>query len=253
MLQRLPLAKEAEDLLDQAGVPARVGTLFLSVAVLFAVGVLGMVFMHRGLAVGALVGLVLGASPVVYLLAKKAARLNKFTAQFPDTLDMIARSLRAGHSFTSAMQLVYQETPEPVSGLFRVAYDEQNLGLPLPEALMNMTGRIKSIDLAFFVTAVNIQRDTGGNLAEILEKLAVTIRERFKILGQLKVYTAQGRLSGYILAVMPVVLAVVLWIINPGYLSLLFKTRVGLYLVGTAVVMQVLGLLVIRKIINIQI
>jgi tight adherence protein B len=253
ILFKVPLAVKADKLLDQADVRMKVSTLLMFDSILLFFGFLLGLLINRGILVAILFALILAALPYLYLIQKKNTRIRKFTEQFPDTLDMIARSLRAGHSFTSAMQVVSQEMPEPVSKVFRIAYDEQGLGLSLAESLNNMTMRINSIDLSFFVTAVNIQRDTGGNLAEILEKLGVTIRERFKILGQLKVYTAQGRLSGLILALIPVALALVLWIINPGYLRVLFITRTGLYMLGSAVVLQIIGFFVIRKIIRIQI
>jgi tight adherence protein B len=202
---------------------------------------------------GLALSIIFTAIPFIYLLDRKTKRLNKFTLQFPDALDMIARSLRAGHSFTSAMQVVYQEMPDPVSKVFRIAYDEQNLGLSLPESLDNMTKRINSLDLSFFVTAVNIQRETGGNLAEIFEKIGTTIRERFKILGQVKIYTAQGKLSGYILTAIPLFLAFTIWVISPDYIEVLFKTTVGMYLIAGAIALQIIGFLIIRKIIDIKI
>ncbi len=253
LLFKLPLSMKLERLLDQADVKMKVGTLFLFTVALFGLGIaLGLVLKHS-LVLGLVLGFILAAVPTGVLIYKRAQRLKKFTEQFPDTLDMMARSLRAGHSFTSALQVVAEEMPEPVSKVFRIAYDEQSLGLSLSESLINMTERINSIDLAFFVTAVNIQRETGGNLAEILEKLGVTIRERFKILGQLRIYTAQGRLSGYILAVIPIALALIIWVINPDYVAVLFKTTIGLYMIAAAITLQIIGFFVIRKIINIEI
>lgn len=253
LLFKLPFALKCDKLLDQADVRMRVSTLFMADVIIFFVGLLLGILVNRGILVALVLGVALASIPFLYLLQKKNTRLRKFTEQFPDSLDMIARSLRAGHSFTSAIQVVSQEMPDPVSKVFRIAYDEQGLGLSLAESLSNMTIRINSLDLSFFVTAVNIQRDTGGNLAEILEKLGITIRERFRILGQLKVYTAQGRLSGLILALIPIVLALVLWIINPGYIKVLFVTKLGNYMLGSAVVLQIIGFFVIRKIIRIQI
>jgi len=254
LLFKLPFALRTERLLDQSDVKLRVGTLFLLTVVLFVAGLtLGIFLRHGGIALGLILGVVLSLLPYGYLVYMREKRLRKFTELFPDTLDMLARSLRAGHSFTSALQVVAEEMPEPVSKVFRIAYDEQSLGLSLSESLSNMTERINSLDLAFFVTAVNIQRETGGNLAEILEKLGVTIRERFKILGQLRIYTAQGRLSGYILAVLPLVLALVIWVINPGYLEILLKHKLGMYLIAAGVFLQLTGFFVIRKIIDIEI
>jgi len=253
ILFKLEIAKRSEQLLDQADVKITVGALFLTVGVLFAVGLSIGVISGRGILLGLVLGLILATVPILYLMFKRQQRVKKFTEQFPDTLDMLARSLRAGHSFNSAMQVVADEMPDPISKLFRVAYDEQTLGLSLAESLHNMTERINSIDLMFFVVAVNIQRETGGNLAEILEKLGITIRERFRILGQLKVYTAQGRLSGYILAALPIFMAFIIWLINPDYMKVLFESKTGIYMVAAAIVMQVMGFFVIRKIIHIQI
>jgi tight adherence protein B len=253
LLFKLPFAEQAERLLDQSDVKLRVGTLFLLTLVLFVAGLALGIFVRHGLVLGLILGVVLSVLPFAYLVYMKDKRLRKFTELFPDTLDMLARSLRAGHSFTSALQVVAEEMPDPVSKVFKIAYDEQSLGLSLSESLSNMTVRINSMDLAFFVTAVNIQRETGGNLAEILEKLGVTIRERFKILGQLRIYTAQGKLSGYILAVLPLVLALIIWVINPGYLQILLKHKLGMYLIAAGVLLQLTGFFVIRKIIDIEI
>jgi len=249
----LPPARRVQKLIDYADSDVKAGALMLTTAVLAGAGLLIGVKTGRGIIIGAVLAALFSSSPYIYLLQKGHARLRKFTEQFPDALDMIARSLRAGHSFASALQIVHQEMPEPAGKLFRVVYDEQNLGLSLTEALGNMTRRIDSLDLKFFVTAVNIQRQTGGNLAEILEKLGVTIRERLKIVRQIRVYTAQGRLSGYILAAVPIMLALALMVINPGYLMLLFQTEVGMYMVAGALALQVIGFFVIKKIINIQI
>lgn len=253
VLYRVAMARRAETFLDQADVKIRVGVFFLILAVLFALGLLLGILFHRGILFGLALSIIFTAIPIIYLVNKRIKRFNKFTQQFPDALDMIARSLRAGHSFTSAMQVVYQEMPDPVSKVFHIAYDEQNLGLSLSESLNNMTTRINSLDLSFFVTAVNIQRETGGNLAEIFEKIGTTIRERFKILGQVKIYTAQGKLSGYILAAIPFFLAFAIWVISPHYIEVLFKTTVGMYMIYAALTLQVIGFLVIRKIINIRI
>src|SRR3990172_5197398 len=166
MLFRVPLALKAENLLDQADVKMKVGMYFVLTLISACAGLALGMLLGRGLPLALMTASVLGSLPTLYLLRKKQARIHKFTEQFPDTLDMIARSLRAGHSITSAMYVVSQEMPDPVSKVFRVAYDEQTLGLSLMESLSNMTNRIDSLDLSFFVTAVNIQREAGGNLAE---------------------------------------------------------------------------------------
>jgi tight adherence protein B len=166
---------------------------------------------------------------------------------------MFARSLRAGHSFTGAIQLVAQEMPEPIGPEFQKVFDEQNLGIPLRQALIGLTDRVDSLDVKFFVTAVLIQRETGGNLAEIIDKISYVIRERFRVQGQLKIFTAQARLTGGILAFLPIGVGVLLWMINPDYMKPLWVERTGKVLVGIAVAMQITGMLVIRKIIRIKI
>jgi tight adherence protein B len=179
--------------------------------------------------------------------------MKAFTAQFPDALEMFARSLRAGHSFTGAIQLVSQEMPNPMGAEFRQVFDEQNLGVPLREALTGMTRRVESLDARFFVTAILIQRETGGNLAEIIDKIAHVIRERFRIQGQLKTFTAQARMTGLILTFLPVGVAVAIMLLNPDYIRPLWVEKAGKFLIALAVCMQIAGGLVIRKIIRIKI
>ncbi len=253
MLYQFSPARKMQKLIEQSDTKLSVGVLILLTALLFCVGLLGCLIIHRGVLLGVILGVVLAFMPYVFLSGKVKKRLRKFTEQFPDALDMMALSLRAGHSFVSAMQIVYQESSDPVAKLFKAAYDEQNFGLPLSDALDNMTTQMPSMDLEFFVTSVNIQKDTGGNLAEILEKLGVTIRERLKIYRQLRVYTAQGRMSGYILAALPVVLVLVIMFINPAYFAPLLKTKTGLYMVITALSLQVIGFFIIRRIIAIKV
>ena len=253
LLYRLPFTSALENLIEQTDSKMKVGTLLLVTLVSGGAGFLLGIITRRGIVVALVAAIAIGSVPILNMVRKKNVRKRKFVEQFPDALDMIARSLRAGHTLLSAMLIVAQEMPDPVASTFRTAYDEQNLGLSLSEALSNMTRRISSVDLTFFVTAVTIQRETGGNLAEILEKLGMTIRERFKILGQLKIYTAQGRLSGYILSALPLCLALILMVINPSYISLLVKYQLGIYMVVAAVVLQIIGFFVIRKIINIKI
>lgn len=192
--------------------------------------------------------------PYIYLLQKKKQRLDKFTEQFPDALMMMSRSLRVGHPLTSAMQMISQEMPEPTASLFRDAYDQQMLGIRLRDSLSSMGDRIDSIDFRFFVTTVNVHSEIGGNLAELLDKLGATIRERLRVKRQIRVYTAQARLSGYILAVLPLVAFFLLhFIILPGYGDLLIKTTMGNYMIAIAIMAQIVGFLFIRKIINIRI
>jgi tight adherence protein B len=172
---------------------------------------------------------------------------------FPEALEMFARSLRAGHSFTGAIQLVAQEMPVPIGPEFSKVFEEQNLGIPLRQALIGMTDRVDILDVKFFVTAILIQRETGGNLAEIIDKIAYVIRERFRVQGQVKVFTAQARITGTILALLPVGMAVLLGILNPEYMKPLWVEKAGKIMIAAAVTMQILGFLAIRKIIRIKI
>jgi len=166
---------------------------------------------------------------------------------------MMSRSLRAGHGFNVSMQVVGQEMPDPVGTVFRWGAEEQYLGLTLRDVMSNMTRRIPTLDIEFFASSVDIQRETGGNLAEIMDKLGRVIRERFRILGQIRIYTVQGRMSGFILSLMPIVMALVIYLLNPDYMMTLVKEKMGWYLLGTAVGLQVVGIFVISKIVNIKI
>jgi tight adherence protein B len=200
-----------------------------------------------------LIALILLAAPFVYLDVLKRRRIDKFTEQLPDVLTMIGRSLRAGHSLNSAIELAGKEMPEPAGGLFKTAFEQQKLGLPAADTLANMTLRMESLDLRFFVVVVSINSEVGGNLAEILDKLADTIRERLKIRRQVRVYTAQGRMSGYLLAALPIVTFIVLNFLLPGYEDVLIKEKGGQKVLMVAALMQITGFFIIRKIINIRI
>ncbi len=197
---------------------------------------------------------VLGATlPVFWLLFRRKRRLKAFSAQLPDALELIARALRAGQSLAAAIHLVGEEMPAPISQEFALAYEEQNLGIPLEESLRNMTRRVPNLDLKFFATAVVLQRQTGGDLAEVLDKISSLIRERFKIWGQIQALTGEGRMSGVVLMALPPVLLAVMYYLNPGYTSLLFEHPQGQKMLAGAVFMQLLGALTIRKIVNIDV
>jgi tight adherence protein B len=183
----------------------------------------------------------------------KQRRYERFTEQLPDVLTMIARSIRAGHALSSSLELVGNESADPSGGLFKTAFEQQKLGLPVADTLMNMTERIDSLDLRFFVMVITINSEVGGNLAETLDKLAETIRERLKIRRQVKVYTAQGRLSGYLLAILPIVSFLLINFLIPGYEDVLTKEKPGQYILALAALMQLTGFLVIRKIVKIRI
>jgi tight adherence protein B len=193
------------------------------------------------------------AVPFLVLMRKRTVRFRRFEENFPEALDLLSRAIKAGHAFTTAMGMVADDASDPIGPEFKKTFDEQNFGLPLKDALNNLAVRMPLLDVRFFATAVLIQRETGGNLSEILDNLAYVVRERFKILRQVRVYTAHGRMTGYVLLALPATLAVALMFINPEHMNLLFTERMGrLMLLGT-VVMQTIGYVWIRKIVTIEV
>ena len=197
--------------------------------------------------------IVTGALPILWLLIKRKRRINKFNEQLPEALELLSRSLRAGHSLAAGFGLIASEMQEPIRGEFGRAFEEQNLGVPLEEALEGMTDRIPNMDLRFFATAVTLQRQTGGDLAEILEKIGHLIRERFKLAGAIQALTGEGRLSGIVLLALPPGLYATMLYLNNDYAMVLMRDETGRLLLGVALLMQFVGALVIRKIINIKV
>jgi tight adherence protein B len=191
--------------------------------------------------------------PILWLKHKRTSRMRKFEEQFPEALDLLSRAIRAGHAFQTAMGMVADELPSPVGVEFKKAFDQQNYGLPLREVLDQMAVRVPLLDVKFFVTAVSIQRETGGNLSEILDNLAHVVRERFKILRQVRVHTAHGRFTGYVLMALPAALAIALSFINPEHMNLLFEERMGQMMILGAIVMQSIGYLWIKQVIKIEV
>ena len=183
---------------------------------------------------------------------KKRLRLKKFEKQLPDSLGLMARSLKAGHSFPSSIQLVADEMPNPIGIEFFKTFKEYNYGLDFDQVMYNLYQRNQLRDLKFFITAILIQRETGGNLVEILEKIAHLIRERFKLLNQVKALSAEGRLSGIILTVLPVAVGFIIFKMNPDYISLLWTHPTGRIMMGLAIVFQVIGMIAIKKIVTIK-
>jgi tight adherence protein B len=199
------------------------------------------------------IGLAAASLPLLWLMRKRSVRLKRFEEQFPEALDLLSRAIRAGHAFQTAMGMVAEELPEPVGPEFKKTFEQQNYGLPLREALNVMTERVPLMDVHFFVTAVLIQRETGGNLAEILDNLARVVRERFKILRQVRVHTAHGRLTGYVLLALPAALGIALSLLNRGHMEPLFREHVGQMALLGAAVMQTIGYFWIKKVIKIEV
>ncbi|MBI1903307.1 MAG: type II secretion system F family protein [Planctomycetia bacterium] len=239
--------------LEQANVSMSAGRFFLISVILAAAGGLTPFVMRLSPALIPVGALFLGALPIVYLVFKRKRRLKMFATQLPDAMELVARALRAGHSLASGLSLVAEEMPDPIGREFGRAFEEQNLGIPLEETLKSMTERVPNMDLRFFCTAVILQRQTGGDLAEILDKIGSLVRERFKIWGQVQALTGEGRLSGIVLLALPPLLFLAVYYLNQEYIMLLFTDEMGRQMLMVAVGLQVLGALVIRKIVNIKV
>ena len=239
--------------IEQSGMKVSISGVLL-IATFFAVVCALLVTMLTrsplGIPAGAAVGFAL---PFMFRKFKRTRRLRAFEEMFPEALDLIARALKAGHAFATGLKMAADELSEPVGPEFRKTFDEQNFGLPLKDALENLTLRIPILDVRFFATAVLIQRETGGNLSEILENLAHVVRERFKILRQVRVYTAHGRLTGYVLLALPAVLGIALSFINPDHMNMLFRERMGQILLMVAMCMQIAGYIWIKQVVKIEV
>jgi len=257
MLNRLMLrwsgATRLRRLLEQAGMQLKPGKFVLITGVVALVSYLIVLQLSRSSLLAAVLGIAAGFIPIAVVIFKRQRRLRQFERHFPEAIDLLSRAVRAGHAFSTGMEMIGKELPEPVSGEFRTTFEEQNLGLPLREALFNLTERVPLIDVRFFVTALLIQKETGGNLAEILDNLAATIRERFKILGEVRIRTAQGRLSAGILIALPPMMLLLLRSVNPDYVKVLFEDTMGLIMMTIAVTLQIIGSVILWKIVHIEV
>src|SRR6202162_3496149 len=253
LLRRSERISNFQTLLSQAGIEMRAGNILILCAV--SAVVLGAItFVIGGGAVFAWVGVLAGALlPYSYASYQRTRRFQKFEELFPEAIDTLARAVRACHAFTTALELIANELSAPVASEFRKLFEEQKFGLPVRDALMNLAERMPLVDVKFFVTAVMLQRETGGNLAEILDNLSYVIRERFKIMRQVRVYTAQGRLTMLLLMGLPPVIVVTMLVLNPSFIHPLFNDPIGHTLVVAGIVLQTIGYFVIRKIIRIQV
>jgi tight adherence protein B len=252
ILQKMPSASKFERMFWQADLRVNVGTFILGSATCGAFGLLlGLAF--QKLVVGLALAGVLTIAPYMFLKIKRRRRLAALEAQLPDALDLIVRSLRAGHSFANGLKIVGQEMEKPIAVEFEQVVNEHAFGVPLSQALQNLVERVDLQDIRFFATAVILQRETGGNLTEVLASLSTLIRERFKLKRQIKAISAEGRLSGLILTLLPVGLFGLLMATNPTYIEPLYNSKPGQIMVGIGVAMQLLGIVFIRKIVNIKV
>jgi len=240
-------------LFEQADTNLTVTKLLGISAILTVLGVAVGIILHIHMAIIPVMGVFMAMLPLIWIMFRRSRRLKAFAAQLPDALEMLSRGLRSGQSMVFGFNMVSNEMPTPISKEFGRVFEEQNLGISLEESLRGMANRIPNLDLKFFVTAVVLQRQTGGDLAEILDKIGSLIRDRFRIWGQVQALTGEGRLSGVVLLALPFVLFLAVYQLNPTYLMTLFTDPLGKQMLGIAVFMQILGALVIRKIVNIKV
>lgn len=242
-----------KDYVAQAGLKTRPGKIVLTCLVLVLLGYLITGLVYSRFPVPILAGIVAGLAPLAYIALKRRKRLRQFEELFPEALDLLNRAIRAGHAFTTGLGMIATEAPEPVAGEFRATFEEQNFGLPLRDALQNLSERIPLIDVRFFVTALLIQKETGGNLSEILDNLAHVIRDRFRIFRDVKSKSAHGRLTAGILIAMPPALVIAFEVVNPKYMPVLFQDRLGPYILAGAAIWQLIGSLLLWKIVSIEV
>lgn len=253
ILMRLSWSHAVNEFIAQSGLKTRLGTILTLSGICCLGGYLVVDQLSHLVLAGLGAGLALAFVPIGYVSFLRQRRLKAFEGHFADALDLLGRAVRAGHAFTTGLEMISKEAPEPIAGEFRKTFEEQNFGLPLRDSLLNLAERVPLMDVRFFVTALLIQKDTGGNLAEILDNLARLIRDRFRIYREVGVKTAQGRLTAMILVALPVVMVILLEIVNPSYIAVLFTDPVGPFVLGAAAVMQVVGSLILWRIVHIEV
>jgi len=253
LLGKVEIAPRLRRLLAQANLKWSVGGVILACCACFAIPAYLIYLRTDAILFGILIGLLTGSGPILYIVYMKNKRMGKFEQGLPEALELIVSALRVGHSLNAAMGLVSRECADPIGGEFRLTFDEMNYGLELKAALDNLVTRIPLQDVKIVCTAILIQRESGGNLAEVLEKTSQVIRERFRLKREVLTHTAQGRLTGWILTILPVVLGMVLYMVNPDLMSNLWKKELGIKLMYAAGIMIVIGGLIIRKIVNLDV
>lgn len=255
LLEKYKLTAKLERMLEQSGVRWKVARLVHASLGMFLVGFFVGWQMLPGnkLLINLGIGIALGSFPILFVARKRKKRLHAFEEQFPESLEFIARSMRAGHAFSVSLEMIHKEFQEPLAGEFRRTFEEHNLGLPLEMALQKLAGRVPSLDVHFFVSAVLLQKRTGGNLAEILDKLAYLIRERFKLRGKIRAISAHGKMTGTALSSIPIAVGLLMFWVNREYVTFFFDDETGNYMAGAAIGLQLVGYAIIRKIVAIEV
>jgi len=253
LMMSLSWTPRVQSFITQAGLKTKAGKILLLSAVIgLAAYIVADHFLGYAIVAG-VIGLLATTFPLMVVAWRRKRRMRKFEERFPEALDLLGRAVRAGHAFTTGLEIVSKESAEPIAGEFRACFEEQNFGLPMRDALLNMAERIPLVDVRFFVTALLVQKETGGNLAEILDELARVIRDRFRIYREVQVKTAQGRLTAVILIALPIFMLIALEMVNPSYVRVLFNDPLGPTLLGVAAVMQLIGSIVIWRIVHIEV
>jgi tight adherence protein B len=254
LLARFEVKVRLQNWLEQAGLKWHVARLLHACLALFLVTFIAFWYAFpaaRSLALPP--ALAAGSLPLLYVLRRRTARLRKFEEQFPESLEFVARSMRAGHAFSVSLEMLHKEFQEPLAGEFRRTFDEHNLGLPLETALQKLAKRVPLMDAQFFVSAVLLQKRTGGNLAELLDKLAYVIRERFKLRGRIRAVSAHGRMTGTALSLIPMLVGGMMFFVNREYVTFFFTDATGRLMLGAVAALQLLGYGVIRRIVAIEV
>ena len=253
LMMRLSWTLRLQNLITQAGMDTKPGKILLYCGVGFLSAYVIVSFIYGKISAGLIAALVGAAVPLLVVLFRRHRRLSQFELRFPEALDLLGRAVRAGHAFTAGLEMVSKESPEPVAGEFRTTFEEQNFGLPLRDALANLAARVPLVDVRFFVTALLIQKDTGGNLAELLDELARVIRERFRIHREVQIKTAQGRLTAAVLIALPIAMLLLMRVVNPAYVHVLFDDPLGVKILIGAAVMQFIGSAILWRIVHIEV
>jgi tight adherence protein B len=253
MMMKWSWSTKLQDFVMQAGMTLKPAKLLMICAIVGLGSYIGAGYFLPHFYFTLPIGIVAALLPIAFVAFKRRLRLRKFEEHFPEALDLLGRAVRAGHAFTTGLEMISKECAEPLAGEFRTAFEEQNFGLPLRDALLNLTERVPLIDVRFFVTALLIQKETGGNLAEILDGLARVIRDRFRIYREVQVRTAQGRLTAGILIALPIMMLIILGGLNPKYIGVLFTDPKGPIVLAVAAIMQVIGSAILWKIIHFEV
>lgn len=253
LLLAMPHVHSVDRLIVQSGVAITVGDLLLLTVLLGAAGLVGPLMLGRGWIFGVALAIVLAALPILYVLRARTKRMLRLETQLPDAIDLMARAMRAGHAFPNALKMVGDEMPDPIGGEFRTLFDEINYGVKLEDALLNLLERVPSTDLQYFVVALLIQRETGGNLAELMDNISAIVRARLKLMGEIRTLSAEGRLSAWILSLLPFATALLINLVNPRFMKVLWTDPTGLMLIYVALFMMAFGIWWMTRIIKIRV